>query len=138
MILLSSVNYLAVLFCGVIGVVLGWFWFSPFLFGKMWLDAIDRSDEEIKKNINPIKTFGLSFIANLVLAYVLARVMTFVNATTISEGIRIGFLCWIGFTLATNFINTLFEKRQLKLVILDAGYHLIVILTFGSILGLWQ
>jgi len=119
MILLSSVNYLAVIFCGVIGVVLGWFWFSPFLFGKMWLDAIDRSDEEIKKNINPIKTFGLSFIANFVLAYVLARVMTFVNATTI-------------------FINTLFEKRQLKLVILDAGYHLIVILTFGSILGLWQ
>lgn len=134
----ATVNYWVILLCGVIGILLGWLWYSPFLFGKMWMDSIDKSDEELKRDFNPIKTFGLTFILNLFIAYVIARLMVFSNANTIQEGIRISFLCWLGFTFATNLINALFEKKELKLFLIDSGFHLVVITTFGTLLGLFQ
>jgi len=51
---------------------------------------------------------------------------------------RIGFLCWFGFTLTTMTINALLEGKSLRLVLVDGGYHLIVFLLFGIVLGAWQ
>lgn len=131
----ATINYWVVLLCGFIGIFLGWLWYSPFLFGKMWMDAIEKTEDELRKDFNPAKTFGLTFLSNLFIAYVIARLMVISNATTVEEGIRIAFLCWLGFTFLTNFINALFEKKELKLVLIDSGYHMVVTVTFGSLLG---
>ncbi|MCX7875111.1 MAG: DUF1761 domain-containing protein [Melioribacteraceae bacterium] len=132
-----TINYWAILFCGIIGMVFGYLWYSPFLFGKFWLSAIDKTEDELKKDFKPIKTFGLTFLSNLFIAYVIARLMVLTNASTIEEGIRISFLCWLGFTFATNFINAQFEKKEVKLLLIDSGFHMVVTITYGTILGIF-
>ncbi|MFZ5946839.1 MAG: DUF1761 domain-containing protein [Stygiobacter sp.] len=133
----ATINYWIILLCGFIGIFFGWLWYSPFLFGKFWLSAIDKSEDELKKDFKPIKTFGLTFLSNLFIAYVIARLMFLTNATTVEEGIRLAFLCWLGFTFATHFINAQFEKTEIKLVLIDAGYHMVVIITYGALLGIF-
>lgn len=134
----TNVNFLAVFVCAIIAMAISYFWYSPFLLGKMWLDSMEKTEEEVRKEIKPLKTYGISFIAYLILAYSLSRIMVYVNATTITEGIRIGFLCWFGFTLTIMTINALLEGKSLRLVLIDGGYHLIIFLVFGIVIGAWQ
>ncbi len=133
----GEVNYLAILLCGVIAMLLGTFWYSPFLFGKIWLESLDKSEEDLKKDFKPFKTYTLTFISYLVMAFGLAQIMTFMDAYSVPEGIRVAFLCWVGFTVAPMLVNSLFEGKKIKLLGVDTGYHLIVMLVFGTILGAW-
>jgi len=134
----TDVNYLAVLTCAIVAMGISYFWYSPFLLGKMWLDSIEKSEEEIRKEFKPVKTYGISFVSYLIIAFSIARMMMYVNATTVTEGMRLGFLCWFGFTATTMTINALLEGKSLRLVLVDGGYHLIVFLIYGVILGAWQ
>ena len=135
---LNGINYLAVLVCGILAMGLGALWYSPMLLGKMWLVAVDKSEEELKQEFNPVKAYSISFIAQLVIAYVLATIMNSVGATTPQEGIRLAFMTWIGFTATTMTINMLFEGKTFKQFVVDGGYHLIVFIIYGIILGAWQ
>lgn len=134
----TNVNFLAVFVCAIIAMTISYFWYSPFLLGKMWLDSMEKNEEDVRKEIKPLKTYGISFIAYLILAYSLSRIMIYVNATTVTEGMRIGFLCWFGFTLTIMTINALLEGKSLRLVLIDGGYHLIIFLVFGIVIGAWQ
>lgn len=133
-----EVNYLAILVCGVISMGVGVLWYSPIMLGKIWVDAVDKSEEELKNDFKPFKTFGLSFLGHLFIAYSLAQLMVHCNASTVSEGIRFSFLCWFGFIAAPMLINALFEGRSKRLLLVDSGYHLINLLIFGIILGAWS
>jgi len=132
------VNYIAVLFCGVISIVISLFWYSPMLLGKIWLDSIEKTEEEIEKELKSFKTYIFSFIGHILLAYALAQVMASTQSNTSAEGMRLGFLCWIGFTASTMLINYTFEGGSFKRFFIDGGYHLIVLLIFGLILGAWS
>lgn len=132
------VNYLAVFLCGIIAMGLGALWYSPMLLGKMWIESLDKSDEELKKDFNPIKAYSVSTLSQLVMAYMLARIMSYVGATTPEEGIRVAFMAWLGFTATTMTINMLFEGKTFKQFIVEGGYHFIVLMVYGLILGLWQ
>lgn len=131
------VNYIAILVCGLISIVISLFWYSPMLLGKIWLDSIEKNEEDYEKEFNSIKTYVFSFFGHLLMAYALAQVLALIGANTTAEGMRLGFLCWVGFTASTMFINYSFEGGSFKRFFVDGGYHLIVLLIFGLILGGW-
>jgi len=108
------------------------------LLGKIWLDSIEKTEEEIEKEFKSIKTYIFSFIGQILLAYALAQVMALIGANTTAEGMRLGFLCWFGFIASTMFTNHTFEGGSYKRFFVDSGYHLIVLLIFGFILGAWS
>jgi hypothetical protein len=130
-----QVNYLAVFICGVVSIVIGAVWYSHIVFGRTWMDEGDKSEEELKKDFNPIKTYGISFLCNLFVAFALAQLLAHCGANTIAEGIRISFLCWLGFFIAPMLQNSLHEKKSVRLIFIDSGYHLINILFYGVILS---
>ncbi|MHB8907140.1 MAG: DUF1761 domain-containing protein [Melioribacteraceae bacterium] len=136
--IIVQVNYLAVLVCAVISMIIGSVWYSPMLLGRTWMEEVDKSEDELKKEFNPLKTYGIAFLSNLFIAFSLAQLMAHSNATTVAAGIRLAFLCWFGFIVAPMVINSLFEGKSFKLILVDSGHHLIVILVFGIILGAWS
>lgn len=135
--LLVEINYWAVLACGVISMIIGFVWYSPMLMGRTWMEEIEKTEADMKKGFNPFKTYGLAFICNLFIAFSLAQLMAHTDAFTVAGGIRLAFLCWFGFILAPMVINSLFEGKSFKLLLVDSGHHLIVILVFGIVLGAW-
>ena len=132
------VNYWAILVCGLVSIGLGYLWYNTRIFGRIWMDSVDHSEEEARKNFKPLKSHGLSFIGHLIMACALAQVMALANANTVTEGIRFAFLCWIGFTATAMLINNVFEGESMKRLLVDGGYHLITLLVFGIILGAWS
>ena len=70
---MHEVNLLAVLVAGIVPMVVGALWYGP-LFGKRWLQLMETTAEEIQeKGINPLKTYGVSFLLALVTASILAQ-----------------------------------------------------------------
>lgn len=129
---MPEVNLLAVLLCGVSSMVLGALWYSPALFGKSWQRSAGLADEELKRgNMALIMTsaFVLSLLAAYVFALFLGREMPLAGA--IGAGVSAG-LCWVG---AAFGINYLFERRPLRLWLVNAGYHTLQFALFGLILG---
>lgn len=132
-----DINYLAVLVCAVVPMLIGAVWYGP-LFGKAWMEAVGKTEEEIRKDFNPAKTYGLTVVANFVVAYVLARIMGYAGASFVIDGLMIALLCWLGFTAGTFYINNLFEAKPNKLLIINIFYHLVVVLVYSVILSVWK
>jgi hypothetical protein len=131
-----DINYLAILVCAVFAMVLGAIWYGP-LFGKPWMNEMGYNEEDLKKDFNPAKTYGLTFITHIVLIYVLARFLGYVGTQGIWEGIRIAFLGWLGFIAATKMMNYLFEQKSAKFFFINSLYHLVVLLVSAVVLSLW-
>jgi hypothetical protein len=73
----------------------------------------------------------LSLVASLVFALFLGP------RPPVSLGLGAGFaagLCWVG---ASFGINYLFERKSLKLFLINAGYHTMQFTIIGLVLALW-
>lgn len=132
-----SINYLAIIICGIVSLLIGSIWYGP-LFSKLWMKQHNFTEEELKKDFNPAKTFGLATLGQIVMALVLAYLLSLTNAQTITDAFRISISCWLGFTAATMFVNGLFSKTKLTLFFIDSGYQLVNSVIFGLILILWK
>lgn len=131
----SGVSYLAVLIAAVASYVLRTLWYSPAVFGKLWMAAADMTEEDATKG-NPGLIYGLSFVLELVAAFVLAL---FVGAEAsfafgVSIGLQVG-LFWVGTALGVVY---LFERRPLRLWLLNAGFMTLAFTVMGGILGAWR
>lgn len=140
-----DVNYLAVLACGVASMVLGSLWYGP-LFGKTWTaimgwDKMSPAQmEEAKKGM--MKSYLLTLLGALVMAYVLAHSLVFASdytgTTGIAAGLMVGFLSWLGFVAPFTMNDVLWGQKGWTLWLLNNGYNLAQLLVFGVILALWK
>ncbi len=132
------INFAAILVCGVFFMVLGAFWYSPILFGRIWMRAMGKTEAEIKA-MGPPSWMGylISFGVSLIMAYVLAHVLAAFKAVTVWEGLQGGFWSWLGFVIMGGLGAVLFEGRRLSLFVLYSGYILVALLGMGVILTIW-
>jgi hypothetical protein len=130
-----EINYLAVLVVAVIYYLFGGLWYSPVLFGKVWLRLGGCSEENLKKSA--AGGYIGSFIASLVMAYVMAMVIGWTGSDTYGMGLWAGFYCWAGFVATTHTANALFTHKPTGLNLIDIGYPLVGLLVMGAILAIW-
>ena len=132
---MPEVSWIAVLACGVASLVLGGLWYSPPLFARQWQAAAGLSDEQAQGG-NMALIFGGAFLLSLLAAAVFAMFIgteMSVGAAT-AAGFSAG-LCWVA---ASFGINYLFERRPLKLWLINGGYHMLQFTLFGLIIGMLQ
>jgi Protein of unknown function (DUF1761) len=126
-----EINWLAVFAAAVSSFVLGGVWYSA-LFAKAWQSAAGLSDEQIK-NANMGLIFGGSFVLALVSSASFAVFLgSELDAMT---GALYGFtagLCWVTASLGMNY---LFERKSLRLFLINGGYHTLQFTLIGAILG---
>ena len=59
------------------------------------------------------------------------------TATTILEGLQVGFMIWLGFVATILLGGLLWEGKSVKLYCLNITYYLVSILLMSLILVLW-
>ncbi|UCH62564.1 MAG: DUF1761 domain-containing protein [Fidelibacterota bacterium] len=133
-----DISLIAVLIASILGFGLGALWYSPKLFGKQWMAALDISTEGLQEEFSPARTYGTRFVTTLVAAYVLARILVHTEASTLVAGFETGFLVWLGFVATFALDGVLFEKRSFKLYLINSGYYLVSLMLMGALLGLWH
>jgi len=137
-----DVNLWAVLVCAVSAMVVGFLWYSPMLFAKPWMRAmgIDPDDKaklaEMQKSAGP--SYGASFVAALVSAFVLGKIIVISSVTSPVYGMKIGFAIWLGFVTTVQLTGVLFARQRWALYLINTGYQLACYLVMGAILTKWQ
>jgi len=137
----KGVNLWAVLVAGVSTMVVGFLWYSPLLFAKPWtvLMGYDPNDkakmEAMRKSAG--KAYAISFVASLVAALVLGKVIEVTTVNSALYGMKIGFAMWLGFVTTVQLTAKLFGNQPTKLYLINTGYQLVCYLAMGAILAVW-
>jgi hypothetical protein len=130
---MPDVSLVATLVGTVLGFVLGALWYGP-LFGKTWMAAVGLSMDTMRRDFNPVKTYGVTFLMSLIGCYTLGWYLgpnpgrAFAVATAAVVGV-----CWVSTSLVTNY---LFEGRSTTLMLINGGYHIVRFILFGLAFGL--
>jgi len=136
-----GVNLLSVLVSAIATMVLGFLWYSPMLFAKPWMvlmgyDPNDKAGlEEMRKSAG--KSYAVSFLASLLSAFVLAKIIHVSTVNTALYGMKIGFAIWLGFVATVQLTEVLFAKKPAKLYLINTGYQFVCYLAMGAILAVW-
>ena len=132
--IISSINYLSVIVAALSSFVVGMLWYGPVLFGKAWMAENGFSDEDVQGG-NMLRTYGTAFVLGLIIAFNLDM---FLGAdATFTWGLTAGALAGIGWVAASIGTMYLFEKKSLKLFLINGGYHAVNFTVMGGILGAW-
>jgi Protein of unknown function (DUF1761) len=137
-----EMNYLAIVICAVVALVIGMVWYGKPLFGKMWLkitgmdSMTPEAQEEAKKGM--VKMIAVQFVLSLVSAFVLSR---FINMSGMS-GVTMAFWIWLGFLMPIAGGSALWSGKPKGLAwsmfFITAGCELVTFLAYGFILDMWK
>jgi surface polysaccharide O-acyltransferase-like enzyme len=139
--IVTGVNLWAVLVAAVATMVVGFLWYSPFLFARPWMLAMGYDPDnkskldEMRKSAG--KSYALSFVASLVAAFVLGKIIDVTTVDSALYGMKIGFAVWLGFVTTVQLTAKLFGNQPTKLYLINTGYQLVCYLVMGAILAVW-
>jgi hypothetical protein len=129
-----DVNWLAILVAVVANMVIGAVWYGAL--AKPWLEGIGKTREDIQGN--QTVPYVIAIVNSLVMALVLARVISWAAIDDLAGGLLAGLLMWVGFTGFTFASNHAFEGRSITLWAINSGTYLVGLLVMGGIFALWQ
>lgn len=137
---LSLINIWAVLVATLSTFLIGWIWYGP-LFGNAWMRASGVTEEQAQQG-NMAKIFGLAFIFELIMAFNLAMFLTGSPEAAVQvdagTGAFYGFLTGFGWIFFAMAVNSLFEQKSWKYILINGGYWTITFTVMGLIIGAWK
>jgi Protein of unknown function (DUF1761) len=132
----AGINFLAVLIAAVVAWLVSAGWYMSL--GKIYQAAQGKTPEQCKVDMQKpgaFLPFIYAFIGNLVIAWMLAGVLGHLGQVTIKNGVITGAFLWFGFILTTMVVNFCFSGRDKRLLLIDLGNWLIVMVVMGAVIG---
>ncbi len=133
--ILTDINFLAVVLATIANIVLGMFWYSPSILGTIWAKAHNFSMPIL--NPAPVSYFlsiGVSFITALFLAFFI----NWLNITTVWEGIKLAIYLWIGFIATTHFSGVIWARKSYLAYLIDSAFQLVSLVIMAIIITFWN
>jgi hypothetical protein len=129
-------NYLAIVIAAGAAWLAGAGWYMAL--AKPWMAALGTTPEkmeELRRRPGAFLPFVYAFVAELVMAWILAGLLGHIGALTVRGGIISAAFCWAGFVITTMVVNNGFAHRDARLLLIDGGHWLMVLLLMGAIIG---
>lgn len=130
-----QLHYPAVIAAAVLSFVIGGLWYSPILFGKVWMREAGISEERARQAKMGM-VFGFAALASLVMAFNLAAFIG--PKASLQFGLFAGFATGFGWVAMALGVIYLFEQRSLKLWIINSGYQVVTLTLMGAVIGVWR
>ncbi len=132
-----DINLFSVFIAAVAAMAVGAIWYAPGVLGKKWMQLAKVKPNDINKKAAN-RAMAMNFLALLVMAYVLAIIVSFYEATTFSAGVLVGCIVWLGFIVTYGLSEYVYYNRPLNLFVFNMSYHLISVALMGGILAAWS
>ena len=136
----AGINYLAIIIAAVVGWLAGAVWYA--VLGKTWVEAQGNTMEAFRARQAALKgtsaawlPFALAFLANLVMAWVLAGMVGHLGSVTIRSAVISALFAWVGFVVTTALVTNAFGGRRYLLTAIDCGHWLVVLVLMGVVIG---
>lgn len=138
-----EVNLLAVFIAAVVSMGVGFFWYSPMLFGKKWMKLMGYTAASMKSAQKQMgMMYGLSFVATLLTAYTLNDLsLTWVKAfpfdlDLIPQSVQMAIKVWLGFIAPVQLTDVIFGSKKWMLFAINTGYQLVSVVAMGLVMSL--
>lgn len=129
------INTLAIFLAAIVYWLLGALWYGV-LFSKPWM-ALEHLSMEDAKGMNPVLPYIVTFLLNLLIAYVISLIAIWRNVNTAAKGASLGILLWIGFLGPVTFTTYMYEMRPMQLFAINEFFPLFGFCIMGAIIGGW-
>ena len=118
-------------FAGLNFVAIGVAAIAGWLIGLLWNQLF------AKARTGALKAFVLAFVADLIMAWMLAGVLGHLGPgqVTLRNGVISAAFLWFGFVLTSTVVNNAFAGRAWGQTAIDVGRWLVVLLTMGAVIG---
>jgi hypothetical protein len=157
-----QINFVALFLAAIATLVTGFIWYSPKVFGTIWMKENNLTQEELKKG-NMLKIFGLTYIFSLMITMTLMSLTIHQSGAigmvggpplidsakpsfaafmadygmayrTFKHGALHGFMSGLFFAFPLIGINGLFERKSWKYIFIHSGYWLLTLTLMGGII----
>jgi hypothetical protein len=126
-----GVNYLAVIVAAIVAVVIGFLYF-----GVAGMAA--RSGTVAAGQRPAPSQAAVGAVAALVNAWVLALFALNLGGSTITDGIMLGILAWLGFMATLSAAQTAFQRRSWNAWFIANVHDVVVQVVMGAIVTVWR
>jgi len=132
-------NLLAIVIAALIPMFMGFIYYHPKVFGKVWMDSLGLKEEDLKKG-----NMGVILGISLVMSVLLSMFML-VNVDgpgqegefdTFKHGVFHGVLIGIMVAMPVLVTNGLFERKNLKNLAINTLYWIITIGLMGGVIDM--
>ncbi|MDY0987134.1 hypothetical protein BSF41_12560 [Flavobacterium sp. ACN2] len=157
-----QINFVALFLAAIVTLVTGFIWYSPKVFGTIWMKENNLTQEELKKG-NMLKIFGLTYIFSLMITMTLMSLTIHQSGAigmvggpplidsakpsfaafmadygmayrTFKHGALHGFMSGLFFAFPLIGINGLFERKSWKYIFIHSGYWILTLTLMGGII----
>ncbi|MEN2487995.1 DUF1761 domain-containing protein [Flavobacterium sp. B11] len=157
-----QINFVALFIAAIVTLVTGFIWYSPKVFGTIWMKENNLTQEELRKG-NMLKIFGLTYIFSLMITMTLMSLTIHQSGAigmvggpplmdsakpsfaafmadygmayrTFKHGALHGFMSGLFFAFPLIGINGLFERKSWKYIFIHSGYWILTLTLMGGII----
>ena len=133
------INWVAVMAAWIAGWLVQGIWYM--IFAGPWMRALGWTNADMQsaggRRRMPVGPMITSFVAELIMALMLAGIIGHMGSPTITIGLVSGALVWLGFVVTTISVNYAFQRRSVVLIVIDTAAWLAVLLAQGAVLGIF-
>jgi len=122
---LFGLNLAGIITATFAGMVLGGLWYSPVLFGKQWMAAIDKTPETIGTPTGPM--LG-SIAASFLTAIGIAILFPLIGVEQLEDAIKVGLILGVLVVFPALLSDNLFCGWGTRLLIIQSSYRILAIL----------
>lgn len=138
--MLSAVSLWAVIFAAAGGWLAGFGYYT--VLAETWAAALGTSTDHLQRervaNSGTLlgwAPFVIIFLAELIMAGVLASLLVHMQVTTLRGGAITGAMTWLGLVATTMAVTNMLGDRRIMLTVIDGGHWLLVLVLMGAVLG---
>lgn len=124
-------NYTALIVAAVVSFIIGMLWYSPMLFGKLYMKAVGGHDGN-KGNMAGMMV--LQFIFGLIQVWALSRILNSQGVTTVNDALMSGAIVWLGFSVINAWSTQMWENRNATGMWISVFCNLVTVLAAAAIL----
>ncbi|TAL13247.1 MAG: DUF1761 domain-containing protein [Chloroflexota bacterium] len=127
-----DVNYVAVVAAAIATMIIGFIWYHPKVLGERWAASSGKTMGDM--TMSPMG-YGVMAITALISAWAVALIVTATHATTVTDGIMVGAVGWLGFSATVSYSDRMFNGGTMEFWLIQAGYRLVSFVVMGVILA---
>ena len=133
----EDINFWLVALSSVIGMVIGMVWYGNGLFGESWRKEVGMKKKDMENMEGMGAMFARSFVLGFIASSVLFAILKLASASSWGDAVWIAIVLSVGFTFTAIAVNNIYQRRNMQLTFIDAGYQMASLIAAALVYNLW-
>lgn len=120
----------------IASIVVGGAWYSPFLFGRVWMEEVGLTDEKMQNmRTTPMQAVSIAVALGALFAVCMNVVFSWLGVRTVPQGALFAAASCFTFFVLPSLIHAVFEDTSRKAWAIHAAHELLLSAVIGAIVS---